>query len=262
MNHGIWLAGGMVLLLAAAMQSAVGFGFALFATPLLVWMGVELPHAVALVSTCSMVQSALAAYELRRDTPWGLVFRVTAVRLLFVLVGLWGMKVLVQHGALYIRLALGLVLAAATLMQMASDRPPRPRLAWGWDLLAFPASGVMAGFSGMGGPPLVLWAMAHDWSTRAIRGFLFAVFAASIPLQLVLLRISFGPGIWTYIGLGFASFPLLLLGARLGMPVGNRMSHRTLSRVAGLVLLLISVSAVTQSLMALSRHHPTEGERP
>ena len=67
---------------------------------------------------------------------------------------------------------------------------------------------------------------------------------------------------WTYMGLGFASFPLLLLGAWLKMPVGNRMSHRTMSRVSGLVFLLISVSAVTQSLMALSRHHPTEGEHP
>lgn len=65
---------GVVLLIAAVGQSAVGFGFALFATPALVWLGVDLPHAIALVSTCSMIQSAMGARELRASVPaaWAL----------------------------------------------------------------------------------------------------------------------------------------------------------------------------------------------
>ncbi len=257
MSEWIWCVGGLVLLLSSAAQSAIGFGSALFATPILVWMGMELPHAVTLVSTCSMLQSALAAHELRRDIPWRLVGEATAIRLAFVLLGLVFMKAVLRLGADKTRLALGAVLAMATMMQLASDRPRLPRLSWGWNALAFSTSGLMAGFSGMGGPPLVLWAMAHDWSPRRIRGFLFAVFAASTPVQIGLLRLSFDRRIWTFSALGIAAFPLLWLGSRIGMPIGNRLSHRTLTRLAGGVLLLISFSAILQSVIALTRQRAT-----
>ena len=51
---------------------------------------------------------------------------------------------------------------------------------FGQNTLTFTGSGVLAGLCGMGGPPLVLWAMAHDWPTQRIRGFLFAPGASAI----------------------------------------------------------------------------------
>jgi hypothetical protein len=46
--------------------------------------------------------------------------------------------------------------------------------------IAFAAAALgLAGICGMGGPPLVLWAMAHDWPADKVRAFLFACFAAT-----------------------------------------------------------------------------------
>ena len=61
---------GIIILLAVAAQSAVGFGSALFAAPLLVWIGMPLPYVIALIGTCSTAQAAIGARKLRAEVPW------------------------------------------------------------------------------------------------------------------------------------------------------------------------------------------------
>ena len=41
----IWLAAAVVIGVGGIMQSAVGFGYALLATPLLIWLGIAAPPA-------------------------------------------------------------------------------------------------------------------------------------------------------------------------------------------------------------------------
>ena len=44
---------GVVIFGAGLAQSTIGFVYALFATPLLVWLGMTLPDIIALIATCS-----------------------------------------------------------------------------------------------------------------------------------------------------------------------------------------------------------------
>lgn len=96
----------------------------------------------------------------------------------------------------------------------------------------------------MGGPPLVLWAMHHDWPAERIRGFLFAVFAASIPIQVVLLYFTFGIDILRSTVTALLLAPVVFLGAAIGLPLGNRLPMPLLSGIVYAILLIIGLNSI------------------
>ncbi len=235
---------GFIICLAGMVQSAVGFGYALYATPLLVWIGIPLPSVITLVATCSMIQAIISARKLHTMVPWRLSLTATAFRLVSVIIGLFLLKRLVVLNTDYIRMVIGCILCLLVAIQLFWRPQPVKTMHWGWAGLAFITSGLLAGLCGMGGPPLVLWSMAHDWSTQKTRGFLFAVFATSIPVQIVLLSLTFGTSILWNVAIGIAFLPLVFLGTAIGLPIGNRMVAEKLRRIAYAILLVIGVSAV------------------
>ena len=240
---------GVIICLAGMAQSAVGFGYALFATPLLVWIGMPLPNIIALVATCSMIQSTIGARKLHASIPWRLSLTATGVRLGGVILGLLLLKRLVALDADHIRTVIGGILCLLVVVQLIWRPQPVKAMHWVWGTLAFIMSGLLAGICGMGGPPLVLWSMAHDWSTQKTRGFLFTVFATSIPVQIFLMVLTFGTAILWSVALGIAFFPLVYLGTLIGLPVGNRMTKDTLRRIAYALLLIIGTSAVVPAIL-------------
>ncbi len=235
---------GVIIFLAAVAQSAIGFGYALFATPLLVWIGVPLPSIITLVATCSTIQAVIGARKLHPAVPWRLSLTATVIRLASVIVGLLLLKKLVTLNPDYIRMVIGGVLCLLVGVQLLWRPHPVKIMHWSWAGLAFITSGLLAGICGMGGPPLVMWSMAHDWSAQKTRGFLFAVLATSTPVQIVLLWLTFGSSILWNVAIGIALLPLVYLGAAIGLPIGNRMAKEKLRRVAYIILLIIGVSAV------------------
>jgi len=238
------VAAGVVIFLAGILQSVVGFGYALFATPLLVWIGLPLPGVITLVATCSLLQSMVGVRNLRAAVPWRLSLTATGVRFAGVILGLLMLKRLVVLDKDHIRAVIGVILCVLVAVQFLWRPHPVRKMHWSWAGLAFVGSGVLAGLCGMGGPPLVLWAMAHDWPTQKIRGFLFATFVTSIPIQIVLLALTFGTPILWYAATGIALLPLVYAGSALGLPVGNRFAGPALRRVAYAVLFATGVSAI------------------
>lgn len=94
--------------------------------------------------------------------------------------------------------------------------------------------------------------------TRKTRGFLFGVFAMSIPVQLVLLYITFGTPVFRFAAIGVALSPVVYLGAAVGLPLGDRMGRARLRGIAYAILFLIGLSAVVQALLPRSRPGRTE----
>jgi hypothetical protein len=238
-----------VVVAAGAVQSAVGFGFALVATPLLLWTGMPLPDIVATVAVCSFMQSAMGAIHLRADVPWRLSFTATAVRVVFAAAGLLLLRRLAGLGADPVRFVVGCVLCVVVAVQWACRVQPARAVRGIWAVVAFVTSGLLAGMCGMGGPPLVLWSVAHDWSADKTRGFLFAVFALSIPIQIILMYLAFGPGVLRSSAIALLLTPAVVLGAAVGMPIGNRMPKPLLRNAVNALLLAIGLSAVLQALL-------------
>jgi uncharacterized protein len=135
------------------------------------------------------------------------------------------------------------------LLQLLLRVEPKERIHWGWSGLAFLGSGFAGGTCGMGGPPMVLWAVAHNWTTQRTRGFLFASFAISIPIQILMVSVVTGPSILLVFAQAFLLFPLVWLGIRLGMPIGNRLPKETMRRIAFALLLMIGLSAILPGLV-------------
>ena len=242
---------GVILCFAVAAQSAVGFGSALFAAPLLVWIGIPLPNVIALVATCSTSQAVIGVRKLRDHVPWRVSFTAISVMLLGLAGGLFLLKRLANLNLDTIRLFMGCVLIFLVILQAIFKPKPVAKLHWSWGGLAFVSAGFLGGLVGMNGPPLVLWSMAHDWNTAKTRSFLFTVFAMVNPIQIALLTVTFGTSVLYFVVLGIGFFPLVFLGSRIGLPIGNRMKKQTLKRFAFALLSLIGVSAAVPAILAL-----------
>lgn len=235
---------GGILFFAGLVQSAAGFGYALFATPLLLRCGLPLPQIITLVVTCSFCQALTGLHHLRADIPWKSVVTATAVRLAGIALGLFALNVLVRLDKEKIQMMVGLILCTIVTLQLLIRPKPHRSLHPAWGGAAFLSSGLLSGICGMGGPPLVLWSMAQPWNSRRVRAFLFGVFASSLPLQLIFLAVTFGAGILHYAGLGLLLFPFVYTGALAGLPLGNRMEKKQLRKIAYAILLLVGISAV------------------
>lgn len=242
---------GTILLFAGMLQSAIGFGYALFATPLILMYGLSLPAVITLVVTCSFCQSLTGLHSLRKEVPWKNVFIATVIRLLGLLVGLVLLDVLVDLKQENVQMVVGGILSAIIIVQLQIRPKPHKDLHRGWGILAIIGSGLLSGLCGMGGPPLVLWSMAQPWESRKIRAFLFGVFACSLPLQLLLLGHRFGVELLDFSLRGFMMYPFVWLGSMIGLRVGNRIEKSRLKLLAYGTLLLVGLISIVPPLAKL-----------
>jgi uncharacterized membrane protein YfcA len=243
------------LLVASVIQSAVGFGMGLFAIPILMWCGIPLPSAIAVILTATTVQSGMAALSLRRDIPWRTTGAALALRVAGAAVGVLVLAMITTLNVGRIKQIVGAVLLVVVVVQWLWKAEPRPSIGLHWSVGAFFTSGVMAGVLGMGGPPLVLWVMATSWSPSRIRAFLLTNFLLLNPISLALLAWKFGPNIWAVGLVGLLNAPVLLGGTVIGLRIGRRLSRPMLQRAAFTMLLLLALASMAAPW--LLPHSPT-----
>lgn len=247
--HALGLAAAIVLL-AATLQSAVGFGLGLVAVPLLVGTGSPLPDAVALALGAGFVQTAYGTYRLRREAQWRLNGWLAFTQCLTLPLGVALMMLLADARPARVKQAVGVMLLALLLTRSVMRATPRPRLAFGWGLLAGVTSGILSGVSGMGGPPLVLYALAHDWSKDRFRAFLWSQFLLVAPVLVALLAFRNGTPVVLHAAIGIALAPIVWLGARLGLSVTQTWNARQINIAAQALLYAIALSNLLAPLWA------------
>jgi uncharacterized protein len=248
MDANLIILAGIILGAAATVQASVGFGFALFSTPLLVWLGIPLQQVIVIVAIGSLTQSVFGVRRLHASIPWRQAWAATALRVLWLLAGLYILKNLITLDPRKIRFVVGAVLCVLVGLRMFWRPVPVERVHRLYTFAAFSASGLLAGMVGMGGPPLVFWTMAHDWPPEKIRGFYFATFMTFIPIMVGLMCILpwFGPlGSSVLTGLAFA--PAVYLGSRIGLAAGARLSRQRLYALTCICLMATGISAMVSS---------------
>jgi len=236
---------GLALFTAAIIQSAVGFGYALFATPILVWSGIPLHEVIVIIAMGTMIQSAAGVRSLRNHIPWKPALTATAFRVIWLIIGLLILKKLITLDLRYILFIVGSVICLLVVIQLIFKPKPIAKIHWIYTALVFSASGVFAGMLGMGGPPLVLWVMAHDWPPEKTRSFYFATFLTFIPILILLMSIlpGFGP-LSKPIITGLAFFPVIYAGSLIGLFIGNRISKQRLYYLTCLFLIAMGISVM------------------
>jgi uncharacterized membrane protein YfcA len=241
---------GAVLILGSVLQGAVGFGLGLFAIPILVWAGVRLSEAVAIVSVAIFIQVLAGTYELRSEVRWRQVLPATLIRYLTIPLGVMLLLAIDALDRAQAKQILGVLLLLVLLVQLFWKVEPREHLHQGWMALAFSFSGVMHGMAAMGGPPAVLWVMAHRWTNRQTRAFLQALFLLAAPFQIALLYLFSKGEISGALLTGLAFAPLVVLGSTLGVRLGNAIPKQRLRQIAYGFLLVTALASVMAPVLA------------
>jgi uncharacterized membrane protein YfcA len=230
----------VIVLLGAGLQGAVGFGMGLVAVPLLLFSGRTLPEAVAVLLGAGLLQTAYGAWLCRREIPWKQTASLAAVQWVAVPVGVMGMGLLAAAGPAVVKQVVGAIVIGLLILRAVLRPKPRDSVGTGWGVVASVASGLLAGLVGMGGPPIVLYALAHDWEKDTFRGFLFATFLLVLPTAGVALAWRMGVQVLGWTVVGAAMFPAVVVGSKVGFGVSKRWDAATMRRVATGLLVVIA----------------------
>lgn len=230
--------------LGAVLQSAVGFGMGLLAVPLLVWAGHPLPVAVALLIGGAFVQTAYGSYVTRQHIRWRLALPFAGLQWLGLVGGVACMGLLVEADPIAVKQVVGAAVVIVLTLHLVLRPAPRQGLVVFWMILAATTGGFLGGLVGMGGPPLVFFALAQAWSRDDFRAFLWSQFLLALPIIAAALAFRFGPHLLVWMGLGAALAPVLWLGSKLGFRLTTRWDQNQLHVASVLVLYAIGITSI------------------
>ena len=235
----------------ATLQGVLGFGIALFALPLMVWAGVSLPVAIAVVQVTAMSQMGWGCWRYRDQIAWKPALGVNACRVLGQPLGWASLVWLVAAGQGTMKQAVGAAILLAVVLRVTVRVKPRAKVRWWWTAIAGFFSGYTGGVVGMSGPPLVLWVTAHEWSTNKTRVMLWIAMLPMMPLSFAFLIYWYGMPVVQGGLLGLAAVPVSLAGAMWGTRMGAKLPVVWLRGAALGLLVVIALASIAQPVMAL-----------
>jgi hypothetical protein len=235
---------------ATLVRSALGFGEALIAVPILAFL---LPvEVVAPVAT--LVSITVAAVVVAQD--WRHIhFRSAAWLVFFTLLGIpLGLLMLRHVSEFIVKGALGVLVAcfaASALRRPVAYELTNDHQAWFFGVSA----GVLGGAYGMNGPPLVVYGTLRRWTPEHFRATLQGYF---LPASVIGMIGYWAAGLWTpsvsrYFLL---SLPAVLLAIPLGRALNRRLDAQRFLAVVHAGLFVGGVGLVLQALVSWIAHQP------
>ncbi len=242
MVDGMTLQVGAVLLVATLIRSALGFGEALVAVPLLALI---MPVHVA-APVVALVSITVAGVVLAQD--WSEVHAPAAGWLLLsTLPGIpLGLLLLTRVPGPIVKAILACVIIAFSAYSLLRGREhalTHDRLAW---LFGFSA-GVLGGAYSMNGPPLAIYGALRGWSPRQFRATLQGYF---LPASMAVMGGYWLAGLWTPTVSRYylVSLPGVLLAIFAGRGINRRLHGPRFIAYVYVGLIATGVLLLAQSL--------------
>ncbi len=209
------LVSGLIIALAAFVQSTTGFGFALIAVPLLATV-TDPQRAVVSVTAVSLLLSAWVGWRHRAALDREAVIGYTWTGLLGMPVGLLVLLV-VPSSALKILVGVVVLLAVAGMLlrYRVSGR--------GWQIAAGLLGGALLTSTGMNGPPIVIGLDARALPPARFRATLQAIFALQGVVAVGLFAVS---------GLVDREVGPLVIADAVALPIGWRLGALLFHRLS------------------------------
>ncbi len=240
----------LILFISSLIQGAVGFAFGLIALTFLTLLGIELTIIVPLLLTAGLAQLLVGVYKLRDHIQYEPLIKGSIIRYITLPFGILSLGYITTTiDKAQIEQLVGILILGIVGLQLLVKPTPKEKLHPFWTFLAFGASGYTTGLIAVGGPPIVLWVMAHKWTNGQIRSFLFASFLASAPINAVMLYFVFGDSTFSPMLYGLAFSPLIALGSHLGVKLGHAFSPEKLRTIAFSILAISSLSSIATPLL-------------
>ena len=234
----------VILFFSSMIQAMIGFAFNLISIPLLIWSGFSLAQSVALTSIPILVQLIINTWKLHDDVVWRDVLPLAAIRYVTLPIGIALLYLINNLDTTLIKQLVGVMLLLIIITQLFVSFKPRETLHFIWNILAFGMSGIMLGMLGMGGPPVVLWLMAHEWSAKRTRAFISALFLLAAPVQITLLYWKLGDQVSDAFMWAIAATPIVIISALIGVKIGNTFDREKLKKVVMVFLFLTAMVSI------------------
>lgn len=229
---------GLIIAGCSYIQGVAGFAYSLLAVPLLMLIGFELPDAVMFSLPGSMATRLLVVQHCRHHVKWKLLWSMVPFCAIGLVIGVFFLKQLNTLPSATVRQYIGAIILLTVAMRLFVKIEPVDSVASIWGFTAAFFSGILGGTANIGGPPLVLWVVAHKWSTECTRAIMPAFTLMTAPLQLMLLWIGFGDRMWSGLGLGTLYLPLVFLAVWLS----NRTSQKiSAGRMRAIIITLLAL---------------------
>jgi uncharacterized protein len=235
---------GAILCAGIFVQSATGFAAGLLIIPLLLFSGFSLPESQCAMLVASVPQNVWGVWKLKEHIEPRKILWPSVLRLVFLPVGIAVLYFMQGFPATLIRQLVGAAVLVATTALVLIRPAPRASLPQFWNWIVFPLSGFLHGLLGMGGPPLVMWVQAHDWTTKQSRGFLFAMFTINLFPAIAMLYYTFGDSVFAPSLAAALTFPALWLTTELGIRAGTKLGSRRLRTVTIGLLWIVGLAGL------------------
>lgn len=242
---------GLAIFVSNFIQASVGFGSGLVAIPLMLFAGIDLSVAVTVNLLTSTVQNILGLRKHWQAVDWNEIRQPIALRIGGLPLGVLALflfNATFGDDKTYIRVGVGVIIliTLATQVRKAPEKGGGvPRF---WSFIAFPLSGMMQGFIGMAGPPMVIWVIAQNWTPNKSRAFLFIMLLATAPLHFVLFAVIWPHEVVLAMFLFAVTIPAPLLASPVGLFAGKFLSKTWLRRISYTVLILIAGNCLLEPL--------------
>jgi len=225
-----WAGLAVTTLVAAILQAASGFGFAVLAAPLFL-LFVAPAEAIQLIIIIATALSLAVLPGMARAIARPLLLRLALGGLAGLPLGL----VAFEHAdPTEVRIVVGAtILGLAGLLAMLRWRGAPSALAMrpSRDLAAGAVSGVMTSLLGMAGPPIVAYLLLAGVPPQTARATLLSFFALTYAVTLLTHIVGIGiPGA-TWVAAGVL-LPVALLGGVAGRRLGDRLGATTFAWLA------------------------------
>lgn len=237
-----------VLFLGGFIQSSAGFGFGLFALPLLLFMNLPLQEAVIMVVIGSALQKLLGIGYFRKVINIREMSPLIAAGLTGLPIGLFLMfKVAGLHQA-SVKQLIGILILTMLILRWSGLKGRKGGVRRIWTYIAGFLSGILNGFANIGGPPVVLWVLAQKWENRKMRATVITFSLFFVPFQVGIMALMFGRSLHSPLLYSLILSPSVLVGSWAGLKFGDRFSRKLLERYMEVLLLLIALVSVMRPL--------------
>lgn len=233
-----------IIFAAAFVRSALGFGDAVVAMPLLA-MVIGLKTATPLVAFMGPAISLLILLKGWRASDMKAAARLIVASLLGIPLGIYGLSRLPEEP---LKIAFGVLILLYGLFGLArpSVRITREK-AWVPWLVGWTA-GVLGGAYNTNGPPVVAYGMLRGWPPDRFRATLQGYF---LPTGLMILAGHGLAGMWTdeVLKLILYSLPAIVLGVVLGGLVNRKLTQSVFSKLVYGFLVAMGAALLLRTLM-------------
>ena len=233
-----------VIFAAAFVRSALGFGDAVIAMPLLA-MAVGLKTASPVVAFVGPTISVLVLAKSWKAGDMRSAARLTAASFLGIPLGVYGLARLPEEP---LKIALAILILGYGLFGLARpDARLKSEKAWVPWLVGWTA-GILGGAYNTNGPPVAAYGMLRGWPPDRFRATLQGYF---LPTGLMILAGHGLAGMWTgqVVRLFIFSLPAIVVGVGLGGLVNRRLKSAVFAK---LVYGLLAASGAALLIRSLS----------